>query len=96
MYHHGSLIILRAESFVRRVLSVVASLAWSLAVAGMPGAMEGMFRVLAGVSGIGGECSSWMGGGQQCGDRVAAHLDAEHVGGNTTRVPVVRDSIMAP
>jgi hypothetical protein len=42
-----------------------------------------VFRVLAGVSGIGGECFSWMGGGQQCGDRVAAHLDAGHVGGNT-------------
>ena len=41
----------------------VASLAWSLAVAGMPGRREGVFRVLAGVSGIGGECFSWMGGG---------------------------------
>jgi len=40
----------------------VASLAWSLAVAGMPGS-AGVFRVLARVSGIGGECFSWMGGG---------------------------------
>jgi len=41
----------------------VESLAWSLAVAGMPGSTGGVFRVLAGVSGIGGECFSWMGGG---------------------------------
>jgi hypothetical protein len=41
----------------------VASLAWSLAVAGMPGSAGGVFRVLAGVSGIGGERFSWMGGG---------------------------------
>jgi hypothetical protein len=27
------------------------------------GRREGVFRVLAGVSGIGGECFSWMGGG---------------------------------
>jgi hypothetical protein len=40
----------------------VASLACSLAVAGMPGS-AGVFRVLARVSGIGGECFSWMGGG---------------------------------
>ena len=52
---------------------------------GCPGRREGVFRVLAGVSGIGGECFSWMGGGQQGGDRVAAHLDAGHAGGNTTR-----------
>jgi len=42
--------------------------------------------VLAGVSGIGGECFSWMGGGQQCGDRVAAHLGAGRAGGDTTRM----------
>jgi hypothetical protein len=29
----------------------------------MPGSAGGVFRVLAGVSGIGGECFSWMGGG---------------------------------
>jgi hypothetical protein len=53
--------------------------------------------VLAGVSGIGGECFSWMGGGQQGGDRVAAHLDAGHAGGNTTRTcQWSQDSIMAP
>jgi len=45
-----------------------------------------VFRVLAGVSGIGGECFSWMGGGQQCGDRVAAHLGAGRAGGDTTRM----------
>jgi len=38
------------------------------------------------VSGIGGECFSWMGGGQQCGDRVAAHLGAGRAGGDTTRM----------
>ena len=64
----------------------VASLAWSLAVAGMPGSADGVFRVLAGVSGIGGECFSWMGGRQQCGDRVAAHLGAGRTGGDTTRM----------
>ena len=42
--------------------------------------------MLADVSGIGGECFSWMGGGQQCGDRVAAHLGAGRAGGNTTRM----------
>jgi hypothetical protein len=29
----------------------------------MPGSAEGVFRVLAGVSGIGGECFSWVGVG---------------------------------
>jgi hypothetical protein len=62
----------------------VASLAGSLAVAGMPG-RRGVFRVLARVSGIGGECFSWMGGRQQCGDRVAAHLEAGHAGCYTAR-----------
>ena len=32
---------------------------------GCPGRREGVFRVLAGVSGIGGECFSWMGGGSR-------------------------------
>jgi hypothetical protein len=30
---------------------------------GCPGRREGVFRVLAGAGGIGGECFSWMGGG---------------------------------
>ena len=35
--------------------------------------------------------------GAACGDRVAAHLDAGHAGGNTTRTcQWSRDSIMAP
>lgn len=86
-----------AESAFGACCLSVASLAWSLAVAGMPGRREGVFRVLAGVSGIGGECFSWMGGGQQGGDRVAAHLDAGHAGGNTTRTcQWSQDSIMAP
>jgi hypothetical protein len=63
-----------AESAFGACCPSVASLAWSLAGAGMPGS-AGVFRVLARLSGIGGEGFSWMGGGQQCGDRTAARLD---------------------
>ena len=38
---------------------------------GCPVGGRRILRVFAGVSGIDGECFSWMGGGQQGGDRVA-------------------------
>jgi hypothetical protein len=52
-----------AKSAIGACCPSVASLAWSLAVAGMPGSAGGVFRVLADIGGIGDECFSWMGGG---------------------------------
>ena len=45
-------------------------------VQGCRGRREGVFRVPVGVSGIGVSASPGWAGGQQRGDRVAAHLDA--------------------